>query len=422
MESYRRPQFSGIRARLAEKPERLTIISGARQCGKTTLISQVLESVDRPWRYVAVDDPNSSKTSHAIYSGNMESEFVDLTAFPLSNRDDRWLTLQWESARKDASRSENGSILVLDEIQKIPNWSETVKGLWDADRRHNRRLHVVLLGSSPLLMLKGMSENLTGRFEIVRLPHWSYEEMSAAFDFNLDQFVFFGGYPGAASLIDDEQRWRNYICNSLVETNIERDVLAMQRVDKPVLLKQLIEICSVFSGQELSYTKMLGQLQDAGNVTTLARYLQLLTDIGLIAGLSKFSVGAHRRRASSPKLNVLNSAIMSAYSKYTFQEVLTDRSYWGRMVESAVGAHLLNSGESEIDIHYWRHNNQEVDFVLRRGQKVIAVEVKSGKQRSNIGGLKEFSQRIEVLRSIVVGRNGIPIQEFLLKPAGYWFE
>ena len=132
--------------------------------------------------------------------------------------------------------------------------------------------------------------------------------------------------------------------------------------------------------------------------------------------MSKYSVGVHRRRASSPKLNVLNSAIMSAYSKYTFQEVLTDRSYWGRMVESAIGAHLLNSGEGEIDIHYWRHNNQEVDFVLRRGQKVIAVEVKSGRHRSNISGLKDFSQRVEVLRSIVVGRNGIPIQEFLLKP------
>lgn len=420
---YSRPHYSEILSRLNERAERMTIITGPRQSGKSTLILQVLQSVDRPWRYLAADDPTSSQTSNAEDFLASESPLADPAIAWLNNpMDSRWLVQQWEKARFQANSSEKGAILVIDEVQKIQNWSEVVKGLWDADRRNLLPLHVVLLGTSPATIRKGTSESLTGRFEIIRLSHWSFEEMSAVFNFTFDQYVYFGGYPGAASLIWDEQRWGDYIRDSLVETNIEQDILAMQRVDKPALLKQLVSVCSVFSGQILSYNKMLGQLQDAGNGTTLARYLDLMTEIGLIAGLSKFASGVQRRNRSSPKLNVFNTAIMSAYSKLSFKDFLADRSFRSRLTESAVGAHLLNSAGSEIDIYYWRHNKFEVDFVLLLGQKVIGIEVKSGMQSRNIGGLSKFGKEFNTFNSIVVGGDGIPIPEFLRTPARHWFE
>ena len=291
-----------------------------------------------------------------------------------------------------------------------------------ANRRHGRRLHVVLLGSAPLLMQRGMSESLAGRYETVRLTHWSFAEMSEAFDFDLPGYVYFGGYPGAATLRRNPERWREYIAGSVIEPNIERGVLAMQRVDKPALLKRLFELGTEYSGQILSYNKMLGQLQDAGNTTTLARYLDLLSHGGLIAGLSNHANHAHRRRASSPKLNVLNTALMSAGSGYTFEQAQADRSFWGRLVESAVGAHLFNTGRPEIRLRYWRNEGREVDFVLERGRRLVAFEVKSGARRPSLSGLREFEERFDVENSILVGEGGVPLAEFLSVPAREWFE
>ena len=370
-----------------------------------------------------------------------EPEPVTLPSFPrdredtfaLSNdatipiageKDARWLVWQWERARLDAERSERVFVLAFDEVRKIPGWSEAVKGLWDADRRDGRRLHVVLLGSAPLLMQRGMSESLAGRYETIRVPHWSFPEMSAAFDFDLPGYVYFGGYPGAAPLVREQDRWRAYVTEALVEPNIERDILAMQRVDKPSLLKRLFELGAEYSGQILSYNKMLGQLRDAGNTTTLARYLDLLESAGLIAGLPKYAKGAHLRRGSSPKLNVLDTALMSALSGYTFEEARADRSFWGRLVESAVGAHLFNSGAPEVRLHYWRNNGREVDFVLVRGRRLVAVEVKSSPRRESLSGLAEFGERFDVAasRRLLVGDGGIPLSEFLSTPAREWFE
>ncbi len=339
-----------------------------------------------------------------------------------SRRDARWLVGVWEQARSDADRSESGSVLALDEIQKVPRWSEVVKGLWDADRRKHRRLHVILLGSAPLLMQRGLTESLAGRFETIRLTHWSFTEMFEAFGFDLPEHVYFGGYPGAAECIRDQDRWRDYILSALVEPNIERDVLAMERVDKPALLKRLFEVGAGHSGQILSYTKMLGQLQDAGNTTTLARYLVLLEKAGMIAGLPQYAGGIRRRRASSPKLNVLNTALMSVHSGYTFEEAQADRTFWGRLVESAVGAHLFNSGMPEVRLHYWRHNGHEVDFVLERGRRLVAFEVKSGARQARMSGLEEFDRRFDVTASFVVGEGGISLSEVLSLPAKHWFE
>ena len=423
MPAYERAQVSTLLDRLSEKPQRLAIVTGPRQTGKTTLVHQVLGQLDGPSRYVSVDEPDTAILPPIPDLRSSRLEFAEQQSAPLDgSRDPQWLVTQWEKARIDAESSDRGLVLAIDEIQKIPNWSETVKGLWDDDRRFDRHLHVILLGSAPLLMQQGLSESLAGRYETVRLMHWSFAEMSAAFGIDLQRYVYFGGYPGGAPLVPEQSRWRAYIAEALVEPNIERDILAMQRVDKPALLKRLFQLGAEYSGQILSYNKMLGQLQDAGNTTTLARYMDLLSNAGLITGLSKYAAGAHRRRSSSPKLNVLNTALMAVASGYTFEEAKADRSYWGRLVESAVGAHLFNTGTPEHRLHYWRENDSEVDFVLTRGRRLVAFEVKSGARKPRTSGLERFAERFDVQAAVVVGEGGLPLSEFLSTPAWEWFD
>ena len=421
---YEREQISTLLSRLDEEPERLIVVAGPRQTGKTTLVLQALRKSNRPHRYVPVDEPESVALPSFPGGDEIPFEVPEHTAYSITGkRDTRWLVRQWERARLHADHSERGFVLALDEIQKIPDWSEAVKGLWDSDRRQGRRLHVVLLGSAPLLVQQGMSESLAGRYEIVRLAHWSFVEMSAAFGFDLPHHVYFGGYPGAAALAREQDRWQAYVADAIVEPNIERDILAMQRVHKPALLKRVFELGARYSGQILAYNKMLGQLHDAGNTTTLTRYLDLLEKAGLIAGMPNFAGPEHRRRASSPKLNVLNTALMSALSGYTFEEAKADRSFWGRLVESAVGAHLFNSGATAVRVHYWRdRKGREVDFVLTRRTKRTGVEVKSGARRAGFRGLEEFGKHFGDAATMVVGEGGIPLSEFLSVPAREWLD
>jgi hypothetical protein len=308
-------------------------------------------------------------------------------------------------------------VLALDEVQKLSQWSELVKRLWDEDTRARRRLRVVLLASAPLLVQRGLSESLAGRFELLRLGHWSFGEMRAAFGFTLEQFLYFGGYPGAAPLIGDPARWRRYVLDSLIETTLVRDVLLMTRIDKPALLRRLFELGCRYSGQVLSYTKMLGQLQDAGNTTTLAHYLELLAVAGMLSGLPKFTGRVQRQRGSSPKLQVLNTALMTALGEHSPEEARTDPEFRGRLVESAVGAHLAaftTTGAGEL--FYWRERNEEVDFVLRSGRNLIALEVKSGKPRPMPSGLATFQRTFKPRRTLLVGSDGIPLDEFLARP------
>ena len=414
MALFQRAQVAILCERLAEPPSRIIALFGPRQTGKTTVVRQALRQIKRESRYLAVDEPEPS--THRVPFDTAETTFRTPHV-----RDTDWLVRNWEEARLEAEQS-GSFVLVFDEIQKIPNWSETVKGLWDADRARECPLHVVILGSAPLLMQRGMSESLAGRYESIRVTHWSFDEMSEAFDFDLAHYLYFGGYPGAAPLVRDQGRWRSYIRGSLIEPNIERDILAMQRVDKPALLKRLFELGTVYSGQILSYTKMLGQLQDAGNTTTLARYLDLLSNAGLIIGLPKYAVSASRRRASSPKLNVLNTALMTAEAGYTFEEAQADRTFWGRLVESAVGAHLFNTATDNIRLYYWRDGAHEVDFVLQRSPHIIPIEVKSGPNTKPVRGMEEFTQHFKPSRSFLVGEGGIPLNEFLTVPASHWFE
>ncbi len=390
---FRRPHAVDLARRLAEPRRFIQVVAGARQVGKTTLVQQVTEAAKLPVRFASADERTL--------------------------RGAEWIAQQWEAARLAAGPG--GAILALDEVQKAIGWSESVKRLWDEDTRARRPLKVVLLGSAPLLVQQGLTESLAGRLEVLRLPHWSLAEMRGAFDFSVDQYLYFGGYPGAAPLAREPGRWRRYILDALVETTIARDVLLLTRVDKPALLRRLFELGCRYSGQVLSYNRMLGQLHDAGNTTTLAHYLELLGGAGLLAGLAKFSGRAARRRGSSPKLQVLNTALMSAQSGFSFKEARADHEFWGRLVESAIGAHLANAAAAgECELFYWRERNHDVDFVVRAGRAVTAIEVKSGRGRVTHPGLAAFAESFEPMRKLLVGGGGIPVEEFLLEPVAHW--
>lgn len=413
--------------RLGERPRRMQILAGPRQVGKTTLVTSILGGRDGASRsYVSADEGAAPiEVAGAGFSTAAVSP-------PQSPRTDaRWLIDHWQRASVYAStwsarkrpqdESELPYVLAIDEIQKIPDWSETVKGLWDANLRAASPMHVVLLGSSPLLMQKGLSESLAGRFELIPMTHWSFEEMNEAFGWTIDEYIYFGGYPGSATQIDDEERWRNYVRDALIAPNIEKDVLEMTRVDQPALLKQLFEIGCAYSGQIVALDKVLGLLNSKGNTVTLSRYLDLLDRAGLLRGLLKHSDHEVRRRRSPPKFQVLNTALMSATGTHSFDEAKADRSYWGRLTESAVGMHLCNTAEANIGVHYWRESPLEVDFVVSKGKRLLAIEVKSGKAAGPKPGLNEFQRRHRGSRALVVGSEACPLSEFLGLPVSHWF-
>lgn len=416
---YERSQISLLRQRLTESPQFMIVVAGPRQIGKTTMVRQALAAY--PSTYVAADQPVDETLGHFGEPDSLALNRMQTGALP----DGEWLVQHWIQARAKAKQQPEGGchVLAIDEIQKIPRWSEIVKGMWDTDRAEKVPLHIILLGSSPWLMQKGLTESLAGRYEPIFMAHWSYVEMQAAFDFSLDEYIYFGGYPGSARLIRDESRWRQYIRSALIHPNIEKDILQMTRVDKPALLKALFELgCGAYSGQIIAFEKLRGQLADAGNTTTLAHYLQLLSQAGLLTGLSKFAIQAFRKRASSPKLNVHNTALISALAGYSFKEAISDRSYWGRLVESTVGAHLINTASTDCQVHYWRESPLEVDFVLTNGRKILAIEVKSGAKFASPKGLEVFAGKFSNARSMVIGEGGVSLPEFLIHPAEHWLE
>lgn len=384
-----RTQKTILAKRLESEPRQfIQVIYGPRQVGKTTLARQFMQATRFPVHFASADN---------VPAGQLA-----------------WISQQWETARLMHRRSSRKkAVLIIDEIQKISNWSEAVKTEWDADSANNLPLKVLLLGSSSFLLQQGLTESLAGRFETIYLGHWSYSEMKKAFDLTPEQYVWFGGYPGAAALIDDEQRWSRYVTDSLVETSISRDILMLNRVDKPALMKRLFELGCSYSGQVLSYTKIMGQLQEAGNTTTLAHYLKLLDTAGLLGGLEKYSPAIIRRRASSPKFLAHNTALISAQQERSFRDVAESPPDWGRRVESAIGAHLLNhSLTGSTKLHYWRQGNHEVDFILVHTNKVIALEVKSGTSQHS-SGIEAFRKQYSPDKVFLIGHSGIPWQEFL---------
>jgi predicted AAA+ superfamily ATPase len=394
---YIRPYAQILQRRLAEPRRFIQAVTGPRQVGKSTLVQQVVSRSGLAAHIASADQPTL--------------------------RSPIWIEQQWEIARREASQAgKRGALLVLDEIHKVPSWSEAVKRLWDEDTRAGDRLKVILLGSAPLLIQQGLTESLAGRFEVVRLPHWSFAEMRDAFGWGVEHFVFYGGYPGAAPLVHDPPRWAAYILDALIETTLSRDVLLLTRVDKPAVLRRIFELGCAYSGQILSYTKMMGQLQDAGNTVTLAHYLDLLSAAGMVTGLTKYAGEVVRQRGSSPKLQVLNTALISAQAGLTMREARRDHEIWGRLVESAVGAHLANAAAlNQIQLFYWRERNEEVDFVVKVGRKLTAVEVKTSRARLSPPGLKAFGRAFRGATPLLVGGDGIPLDQFLARPVEHWF-
>jgi uncharacterized protein len=391
--AYQRTHTAVLAARLAEPRRHIHVVAGPRQVGKTTLVQQVADAAGLPVHFASADEPTL--------------------------RGSAWVAQQWDAARLLAGQAE--AILVLDEVQKAEGWAEAVKRLWDEDTRRKRALKVVLLGSAPLLVQRGLSESLAGRFELLHVPHWSAAEMRGAFGWPVEQWIYYGGYPGAAPLVADPDRWTRYIRDSLIETAIARDVLLLTRVDKPALLRRLFELGCRYSGQILSYTKMVGQLQDAGNTTTLAHYLDLLAGSGLLTGLPKYAGDVARQRGSSPKLQVFDTALVSALAGVTFAEARADHEHWGRLTESAVGAHLVNAAAAGVcEVFYWRDRNREVDFVVKAGRRVIAIEVRTGRARETPAGMAAFVAAFHPHRTLLVGGDGIPVEDFLTQPVEHW--
>jgi uncharacterized protein len=391
-----REQVHHLSARLKEPRRFMQVVAGPRQVGKTTLVRQALALLDE------------KIARHSVSADN--PGLVGST----------WLNQQWETARALANQA-GVCVLVLDEVQKLPNWTEEIKRLWDEDTRQGRDVRTVILGSAPLLIARGLTETMAGRFEMIRLGHWLYSEMRAAFGFTLEQYIYYGSYPGAAALIENESRWASYVRDALIETTISKDVLLMSPIQKPALLRRMFDLACRYSGQELSYQKMMGQLTDAGNTTTLAHYLVLLEGAGMTCGLQKYAGQAVRQRGSSPKLQVFNTALMGAIAAtegFGFQRLRDIPELWGRLVESAVGAqllakHLAHSTTSPT-IHYWRDGPREVDFVIHEKSELFAIEVKSGHEERQAPGLDAFCKQFPSGRPQVVGTGGIALETWFL--------
>ena len=393
--TYIRKQYHTLLERILEPRHFMQILAGPRQVGKSTLVGQVLDDISIPYTLEVADAVNP--------------------------KDSDWIHRVWESARATMQiRKEQERLLVIDEVQKIDNWSEVVKREWDEDSRRRVNLKVVLLGSSRLLLKRGMTESLAGRFELIRLGHWSLQEMRDAFGVTLDQYIYFGGYPGPAGMIDKEKRWRKYIKDSLVAPAIEKDVIMTSNIYKPALMKQLFEVGCGYSAEILSLTKLMGQLQDAGNVTTLAAYLDILAECALLTGLQKYAHDDARKRGSIPKYQVYNNALLTAYKGHSFIADRTDTKLWGRWVESAIGTHILSMAE-ELDykVYYWREpsrskdeSDKEVDFIIDNDGELTAIEVKSGRRGMN-SGLPAFVEAFHPKRAYIVGTGGVSLEDFL---------
>ena len=385
---YKKVEYQIIKLRLEEPRRFIQVLMGPRQVGKSTVVKQVLQ--------------------------NYEGEYLFYSADNVPATNSAWISDCWSAVRRlKAAKGLSTILLVIDEIQKISNWSEVVKKEWDDDSFHDLEIKVLLLGSSRVLLEKGLSESLAGRFEEIRMTHWSYPEMKECFGFTLEQYLYFGSYPGAAPLINDEDRYQQYIQSSIIDATINKDILMDTPISKPALLRQTFELGAAYSGQILSLNKMLGSLQDAGNTTTLAGYINLLNESGLLCGLQKFSMDAARRKASIPKFQVYNNALKTVLSPFTFEQALLDRKAWGHIFESGVGAYIVSQGFTHrFEVYYWRERNDEVDFVLKKKGTIVALEVKSNTEKNN-AGLQKFKAMFNPKEVLVIGEGGLPVEEFL---------
>jgi len=392
---YQREQYQTIIDRLREPRKFIQVVMGPRQIGKSTVVKQVLKTLkdEIPSLMFSADNVPSVQNS--------------------------WVSDCWATARTQMKvEGSRELILVIDEIQKLKGWSEVVKKEWDDDSFNDVNLKVILLGSSRVMLQKGLADSLAGRFETIKMSHWNYAEMSEAFGLSLDEYIYYGGYPGSVTLLKDADRWSNYIRDSIIDTTINKDILYDTAISKPALLRQTFELGASYSGQIISLTKIVGSLQDAGNTTTLSGYLNVLKDSGLLAGIQKFSVDKARQKASIPKFQIFNSALRNVYSGYSFSEAIRDHKVWGHFFESSIGAHLINGAfTGNYDLFYWRDGDLEVDYILKKDNKIAAIEVKNNSDTTN-KGLALFREKYNPHNSIVVGKGGMEAERFLgINPA-----
>ena len=394
MNTIVRVQSGEFVSRLQEPHRTIQVIAGPRQVGKTTMVKQALRQQPVPYRFFNADGVDADDTE--------------------------WIAAQWEEVRAWMRFNNYAeAVIAIDEIHKINNWSEQVKREWDMDTFRDLPIKVVLLGSSRLLLKKGLTESLAGRFEIIPMGHWSFAEMRDAFGWDINQYIYFGGYPGSAPYIGNETRWRRYMRDAIISPAIEKDVLQTTYIYKPALMHQLFRLGCAYSGELLAYNKMLGMLQDAGNATTLVSYLEVLGESKLLTGLPKYVMDPSRKYRTIPKLQVYNNALLTALTEgVTYEKAATDPKKWGRWVESAVGCHLLDKAdELEYQLFYWRENNEEVDFVIRRGDKLLSIEVKSGRRRTN-SGIGRFMELYRPQHTLVVGSDAMPVEQLFLGDIG----
>ena len=388
---YQRRHLNILKSRMAEPRRRMQIVMGPRQVGKSTLVGQFTEATSVPFDFFAADS--------------------------VSHFDTSWIPNKWQQVRMRMDiHSEQEHILIIDEVQKIRGWSEQVKKEWDEDSRSHRNLKVILLGSSRLLLQKGLEESLEGRFETIKMGYWDWQEMHEAFGFSMDEYVYFGGFPGLAPDIQDEDRWRNLMEDSIISPILTRDILEIEEIRNPALLRQVFELACIESAKELSLTKMQGTM-NSGTVPTIKNYLDILNKSMIVQPLQNYSPSRVKEKQSVPKMQVFNNAFRNRFGTFSFDEARVDPAEWGRLVESAVGAHLANRAMTDdYELFYWRNERrQECDYVLRKGQALVAIEVKSGSVDKTVG-FEKFKERFadKVTAAFIVGPHALPLDDFFI--------
>lgn len=347
--------------RFESKQPLLQVILGPRQVGKTTTVLKLI---------------NEQYAERGMY----------VSADQVFNADAQWLRTCWLEAQAGKK------ILFIDEIQKSHNWAEAIKALYDESKRIKKLFPCVLLGSSSLEIQKGLTESLTGRFQLIRAHHWNYQESKKGYDLSFEKYLSYGGYPGSYQFIDSAD-WADYVKNSIISTAVEKDILQFRSVKNPALFKQAFDILVSYPAQEISYNKLLGQLQDRGNVELIKYYISLFEGAFLIKTLEKYSPKTIKRKSSSPKILPLAPCMPSLQwgGEHTSAEK-------GRIFELIVGCQLVRTGE---ELFYWREGNAEVDFVLKQGKNVWAIEVKSGRKKSD-KGLQQFKKNFPSARTAMI--------------------
>lgn len=388
---YQRRHLNILKSRMAEPRRRMQIVMGPRQVGKSTLVGQFTEGISVPFDFFAADGVNRFDSS--------------------------WIPNKWQQVRMRMDiHSEQEHILIIDEVQKIRGWSEQVKKEWDEDSRSHRNLKVILLGSSRLLLQKGLEESLEGRFETIKMGYWDWQEMHEAFGFSMDEYVYFGGFPGLAPDIQDEDRWRNLMEDSIISPILTRDILEIEEIRNPALLRQVFELACIEYAKELSLTKMQGTM-NSGTVPTIKNYLDILNKSMIVQPLQNYSPSRVKEKQSVPKMQVFNNAFRNRFGTFSFDEARVDPAEWGRLVESAVGAHLANRAMTDdYELFYWRNERrQECDYVLRKGQALVAIEVKSGSVDKTIG-FEKFKEQFadKVTAAFIVGPHALPLDDFFI--------